>query len=52
LAKKGMRAVVIERKHIGGSCPNIIERNARVAHREDEDVSDALYDMFREEGIA
>ena len=23
LAKKGMRAVVIERKYIGGSCPNI-----------------------------
>jgi pyruvate/2-oxoglutarate dehydrogenase complex dihydrolipoamide dehydrogenase (E3) component len=23
LAKKGMKAVVIERKYIGGSCPNI-----------------------------
>jgi pyruvate/2-oxoglutarate dehydrogenase complex dihydrolipoamide dehydrogenase (E3) component len=23
LAKKGMRAVVIERKYVGGSCPNI-----------------------------
>ena len=23
LARKGMRAVVIERKYIGGSCPNI-----------------------------
>jgi pyruvate/2-oxoglutarate dehydrogenase complex dihydrolipoamide dehydrogenase (E3) component len=23
LAKQGMRAVVIERKYVGGSCPNI-----------------------------
>jgi pyruvate/2-oxoglutarate dehydrogenase complex dihydrolipoamide dehydrogenase (E3) component len=23
LARKGMRAIVIERKYIGGSCPNI-----------------------------
>jgi len=34
-----------------GSRVTIIERNARLAHREDEDVSDALHDMFREEGI-
>jgi pyruvate/2-oxoglutarate dehydrogenase complex dihydrolipoamide dehydrogenase (E3) component len=106
LAKKGMRAVVIERKYVGGSCPNIaclpskniihsakiasyfwrsgefgipghlliigggyiglelaqamrrfgsrvtiIDRNARLAHREDRDVTDMLHDMCREEGI-
>ena len=27
------------------------DRNARLAHREDQDVTDALHDMFREEGI-
>jgi pyruvate/2-oxoglutarate dehydrogenase complex dihydrolipoamide dehydrogenase (E3) component len=46
LAKKGMRAIVIERKYVGGSCPNIaclpskhIIHNAKVAsyfHRSEE----------------
>jgi pyruvate/2-oxoglutarate dehydrogenase complex dihydrolipoamide dehydrogenase (E3) component len=34
-----------------GSDVTIIERNARLAHREDQDVSDMLHDMCREEGI-
>src|SRR6516225_7810058 len=34
-----------------GSRVTVIERNARLAHREDQDVTDALDDMFREEGI-
>ncbi|HWB61800.1 MAG TPA: FAD-dependent oxidoreductase [Chthoniobacteraceae bacterium] len=34
-----------------GSSVTIIERNARLAHREDPDVSDALAAIFREEGI-
>jgi len=34
-----------------GSSVTIIERNARLAHREDHDVTDMLYDIFREEGI-
>jgi pyruvate/2-oxoglutarate dehydrogenase complex dihydrolipoamide dehydrogenase (E3) component len=34
-----------------GSGITIIERNARLAHREDQDVSDMLHDMCREEGI-
>jgi pyruvate/2-oxoglutarate dehydrogenase complex dihydrolipoamide dehydrogenase (E3) component len=34
-----------------GSRVTIIERNARLAHREDQDVTDALHDVFREEGI-
>jgi pyruvate/2-oxoglutarate dehydrogenase complex dihydrolipoamide dehydrogenase (E3) component len=34
-----------------GSRVTIIERNARLAHREDQDVSDTLHDVFREEGI-
>ena len=34
-----------------GSGVTIIERNARLAHREDQDVSDMLHDMCREEGI-
>jgi len=34
-----------------GSRVTIIERNARLAHREDQDVTDVLHDMFREEGI-
>jgi pyruvate/2-oxoglutarate dehydrogenase complex dihydrolipoamide dehydrogenase (E3) component len=29
----------------------IIERNARLAHREDQDVTDLLHDILREEGI-
>ncbi|HYY31387.1 MAG TPA: FAD-dependent oxidoreductase [Chthoniobacterales bacterium] len=35
-----------------GSDVTIIERNARLAHREDQDVTDMLHDMCREEGIA
>jgi len=34
-----------------GSNVTIIERNARLAHREDQDVTDLLHEMFREEGI-
>jgi pyruvate/2-oxoglutarate dehydrogenase complex dihydrolipoamide dehydrogenase (E3) component len=34
-----------------GSRVTIIERNVRLAHREDQDVTDALHDMCREEGI-
>ena len=34
-----------------GSGVTIIERNARLAHREDQDASDMLHDMCREEGI-
>src|SRR6516225_9458832 len=34
-----------------GSRVTIIERNARLAHREDQDVTDTLHDVFREEGI-
>jgi pyruvate/2-oxoglutarate dehydrogenase complex dihydrolipoamide dehydrogenase (E3) component len=34
-----------------GSGVTIVERNARLAHREDQDVTDMLHDMFREEGI-
>jgi pyruvate/2-oxoglutarate dehydrogenase complex dihydrolipoamide dehydrogenase (E3) component len=34
-----------------GSGVTIIERNSRLAHREDQDVTDLLYDIFREEGI-
>ena len=34
-----------------GSRVNVIERNGRLVHREDQDVSDALHDLFREEGI-
>jgi pyruvate/2-oxoglutarate dehydrogenase complex dihydrolipoamide dehydrogenase (E3) component len=34
-----------------GSSVTIIERNARLAHREDQDVTDMLHDMFCEEGI-
>jgi pyruvate/2-oxoglutarate dehydrogenase complex dihydrolipoamide dehydrogenase (E3) component len=34
-----------------GSRVTIIERNPRLAHREDEDVTDTLHDVFREEGI-
>src|SRR5262249_48493617 len=29
----------------------IIERNARLAHREDQDVTDMLHEVFRKEGI-
>ncbi|MBV8415901.1 MAG: FAD-dependent oxidoreductase, partial [Verrucomicrobia bacterium] len=34
-----------------GSRVTIIERNERLAHREDQDVTDLLQDTFREEGI-
>ena len=34
-----------------GSRVTIIDRNARLAHREDQDVTDVLHDMCREEGI-
>jgi pyruvate/2-oxoglutarate dehydrogenase complex dihydrolipoamide dehydrogenase (E3) component len=34
-----------------GSRVTIIERNARLAHREDEDVTETLSDIFRGEGI-
>ena len=34
-----------------GSKVTIIERNGRLAHREDEDVTEMLSDVFREEGI-
>ncbi len=34
-----------------GSNVTIIERNGRLAHREDEDVTEMLSDIFREEGI-
>lgn len=34
-----------------GSNVTIIERNPRLAHREDQDVTDLLHDVLREEGI-
>jgi pyruvate/2-oxoglutarate dehydrogenase complex dihydrolipoamide dehydrogenase (E3) component len=34
-----------------GSRVTIIERNTRLAHREDQDVTDMLHDVFSEEGI-
>ena len=34
-----------------GSRVTIIERNDRLAHREDQDVSEALHALFRDEGI-
>jgi len=34
-----------------GSRVTVIERNERLAHREDEDVSAALHELFRDEGI-
>ena len=34
-----------------GSRVSIIERNARLAHREDEDVSQGLHELCRDEGI-
>jgi pyruvate/2-oxoglutarate dehydrogenase complex dihydrolipoamide dehydrogenase (E3) component len=34
-----------------GSGVTVIERNDRLAHREDNDVSEMLHDMFRDEGI-
>ncbi len=34
-----------------GSRVTIIERNARLVHREDEDISEALHELFKDEGI-
>jgi pyruvate/2-oxoglutarate dehydrogenase complex dihydrolipoamide dehydrogenase (E3) component len=34
-----------------GSQVTIIERNDRLAHREDKDISDALHGLFKDEGI-
>jgi pyruvate/2-oxoglutarate dehydrogenase complex dihydrolipoamide dehydrogenase (E3) component len=34
-----------------GSKVSVIERNDRLVHREDEDVTDALYNLFEDEGI-
>jgi pyruvate/2-oxoglutarate dehydrogenase complex dihydrolipoamide dehydrogenase (E3) component len=34
-----------------GSQVTIVERNGRLAHREDQDVTDLLQNIFREEGI-
>src|SRR5215467_12546696 len=34
-----------------GSEVSMIDRNGRVMHREDEDVSEALYSLFEDEGI-
>jgi pyruvate/2-oxoglutarate dehydrogenase complex dihydrolipoamide dehydrogenase (E3) component len=35
-----------------GSDVTIVERNGHLAHREDEDVTQALEELFRDEGIA
>ena len=34
-----------------GSSVTVIERNSRLAHREDEDISNALLELFQDEGI-
>jgi pyruvate/2-oxoglutarate dehydrogenase complex dihydrolipoamide dehydrogenase (E3) component len=34
-----------------GSHVTIVDRNSRLAHREDQDVSDLLHEIFRDEGI-
>jgi pyruvate/2-oxoglutarate dehydrogenase complex dihydrolipoamide dehydrogenase (E3) component len=34
-----------------GSRVTVVERSARLAHREDQDVSDALHQLFADEGI-
>jgi pyruvate/2-oxoglutarate dehydrogenase complex dihydrolipoamide dehydrogenase (E3) component len=34
-----------------GSHVTVMERNSRLAHREDQDVSDLLHEMFHDEGI-
>jgi pyruvate/2-oxoglutarate dehydrogenase complex dihydrolipoamide dehydrogenase (E3) component len=34
-----------------GSRVTVIERNARLLHREDEDISEAMQELFRDEGI-
>jgi pyruvate/2-oxoglutarate dehydrogenase complex dihydrolipoamide dehydrogenase (E3) component len=34
-----------------GSRVTVFERNARLLHREDEDISEAMHELFRDEGI-
>jgi pyruvate/2-oxoglutarate dehydrogenase complex dihydrolipoamide dehydrogenase (E3) component len=34
-----------------GSRVTVIDRNARLAHREDQDVSSAMHELFKDEGI-
>jgi pyruvate/2-oxoglutarate dehydrogenase complex dihydrolipoamide dehydrogenase (E3) component len=34
-----------------GSRVTVIERNTRLIHREDDDVTDAMHELFRDEGI-
>ena len=34
-----------------GSRVTVIERNARLIHREDQDISEALHELFKDEGI-
>jgi pyruvate/2-oxoglutarate dehydrogenase complex dihydrolipoamide dehydrogenase (E3) component len=34
-----------------GSRVTVIERNAKLIHREDDDVTDAIHELFRDEGI-
>lgn len=34
-----------------GSRVTVIERNARLIHREDDDVTEAIHELFRDEGI-
>jgi pyruvate/2-oxoglutarate dehydrogenase complex dihydrolipoamide dehydrogenase (E3) component len=34
-----------------GSRVTVIERNSRLTHREDEDISSALHELFKDEGI-
>ena len=34
-----------------GSRVTVIERNPRLVHREDEDISEALHELFKDEGI-
>jgi len=34
-----------------GNRVTLIERNPRLVHHEDQDVSDALHELFRDEGI-
>src|SRR5467141_2489996 len=34
-----------------GSRVTVVDRNARLVHREDQDISEALHELFRDEGI-
>ena len=34
-----------------GSRVTLIERNPRLIHREDQDISEAMHELFQEEGI-